>query len=189
MTVKWGTYYVGPPTNEKLSKNFTVSEFRSKDGANQVVISKALVDMLQKLRDKIGKPVIINSAYRTPQHNAAVGGASSSQHMYGTGADIRVDGMSPKELGRIAREVGFPYVKDDYPSHVHVDVRGLEAATPEGRQPVKVLVDGKKIAGDAYVEDGRTMVPVRFIAEALGAKVEWDQATRTVKITQSTSVV
>ena len=51
--------------------------------------------------------------------------------------------------------------------------------------PVKLVVDGREIACDVapQIVDGRVMVPVRFVAEALGCKVEWDADSRTVKIT------
>jgi len=51
--------------------------------------------------------------------------------------------------------------------------------------PVKLVVDGREIACDVppQIVDGRVMVPVRFVAEALGCKVEWDADSCTVKIT------
>jgi hypothetical protein len=51
---------------------------------------EALVEnVLDPLRERYGKPIIVNSGYRCPKHNAAVGGASGSQHMRGEAADIR----------------------------------------------------------------------------------------------------
>lgn len=59
--------------------------------------------------------------------------------------------------------------------------------TPEAKgdkNAITILVNGKEVKTDspAFIKDGRTMVPVRFISEALGLKVDWDQATRTVTI-------
>ena len=59
--------------------------------------------------------------------------------------------------------------------------------TPEAKgdkKAITILVNGKEVKTDspAFIKDGRTMVPVRFISEALGLKVDWDQATRTVTI-------
>ena len=48
-------------------------------------------------------PVVIHSAYRTPQYNAKVGGASHSQHCYGTAADISVKGQTPAAVAAYAR--------------------------------------------------------------------------------------
>lgn len=51
--------------------------------------------------------------------------------------------------------------------------------------PIKIVVDGKELTPDvpAQIIDGRTMVPIRFVAEALGAEVSWDAATNSVIIT------
>lgn len=50
---------------------------------------KALaVNVLQPARNQLGLPIKINSAYRNPQRNAAIGGATNSQHMYGQAVDI-----------------------------------------------------------------------------------------------------
>lgn len=50
-----------------LSDNFKVCEFRSKDGVDTVLVDESLVELLQAIRDRFGKPVIINSGYRTPR--------------------------------------------------------------------------------------------------------------------------
>lgn len=50
---------------------------------------KALVEnVLDPLREKYGKPIKVNSGYRCPKHNLAVGGATQSQHMKGEAADV-----------------------------------------------------------------------------------------------------
>lgn len=82
------TYSVKNQGNVKLSANFTVKEFACKDGSDSVLVDTALVEVLQKIRDYFGKPVIINSAYRTPEHNRKVGGSSGSYHVKGMAADI-----------------------------------------------------------------------------------------------------
>lgn len=58
-------------------------------------------------------------------------------------------------------------------------VKPSKAATP-----VNVKVNGKLVQSDvpAQIQDGRTLVPVRFVSQELGAKVDWDQATKTVLI-------
>ncbi len=88
-----------------------------------------LLEALEDFRAKVGKPVIINSAYRCPIHNAEVGGAPNSQHMLGEAADIRVTGMTAGQLEAIARTI--PAIKGigraDFQNYLHVDVR----STPE----------------------------------------------------------
>ena len=80
---------------KKLSTNFTVKEFACKDGSDAVLTAPRLVMVLQSIRSHFAAPVVIHSAYRTPQYNAKVGGAAHSQHCYGTAADISVKGQTP----------------------------------------------------------------------------------------------
>lgn len=114
--------------NVRLSKNFTVKEFACSDGTDTVFISLALVNLLQKIRDRFGKAVIINSAYRTEAHNKAIGGATYSQHKYGLAADIRINGITPKAIAAyvetlmpLSGGIGI------YKSFVHVDVRRVRS--------------------------------------------------------------
>jgi uncharacterized protein YcbK (DUF882 family) len=71
-----------------LSPHFSRSEFRSRDGGALVGPSPALVHVLEHIRALRPGPLRIVSGYRTPAHNAAVGGAKHSRHMYGDAADI-----------------------------------------------------------------------------------------------------
>lgn len=112
--------------NIKISKNFKLKEFECKDGSHLVKIDSNLVTKLQKLRDLIGKPIIINSAYRTPSHNKKVNGSPTSQHLLGKAVDIRVNGISPDTLAKYAEKVGFDGI-GIYKNFVHVDVRGKKA--------------------------------------------------------------
>ena len=75
----------------KLSANFTVAEFACKDGSDPVFVDSSLAALLQKIRDHFGRPVVITSGYRTAEHNAAVGGSKSSQHLLGRAADFCVE--------------------------------------------------------------------------------------------------
>lgn len=86
----------------KLTKNFRKSEFDSKDGAEmpQTVLSnvKRLAKNLQALRDHVGKPISINSGYRSPEHNAKIGGVPNSAHILGMAADIKIEGLTPSQV-------------------------------------------------------------------------------------------
>lgn len=115
---------------KKLSSNFTVKEFACSDGSDAVLVAPRLVMVLQSIRSHFGKAVTVNSAYRTPQKNASVGGAAQSQHCYGTAADIVVKGVSPAKVAAYAREimpdwggVGI-YARQGF---THVDVREVKA--------------------------------------------------------------
>lgn len=118
------SYIMDTEANEKVGKYFKVKEFACKDGSQVVFIDSYLVSILDILRNKVGKPVIINSGYRTPTRNKAVNGAKYSYHMRGMAADIRINGMSAKEIANKLNEI----VPDEcgiivYSTWVHIDTR------------------------------------------------------------------
>ena len=96
----------------KLSKNFSLEEMcRSNTArvrglpnvpnAEQVKNLQQLCEnVLQPLRDHLGKPVVINSGFRSQAVNMAVGGAKNSQHTKGEAADIKCK--------------DYPYAKEIY---------------------------------------------------------------------------
>lgn len=108
----------------KLTANFAIYEFACKGSGccSTVKIDSELVAILQKIREHFGKPVYINSAYRCAKHNAAVGGSSGSYHTKGRAADIRVDGVDPKEIAKYAESIGVKGI-GLYSNFVHVDTR------------------------------------------------------------------
>jgi len=120
----------------KLTNNFTLEEFNSKCGRdipNNVLPNiLQLAKNLQVLRDAIGKSISITSGYRSPQHNKKIGGAKDSQHVKGLAADIKVSGMTPKEVALVIEGlIEQGKMKQGgigiYPSWVHYDVRGTKA--------------------------------------------------------------
>lgn len=118
------SYFVNVDGNEQLGKYFKVKEFACKDDSPIVFVDTYLYNVLNILRNKLDKPVIITSGYRTPEWNKKCGGAKYSYHMRGMAADIRVNGMSAKELANKLNEI----VPDEcgiivYNSWVHFDVR------------------------------------------------------------------
>lgn len=121
--------------NRRLAPDFKVREFRCKDGTDTVMVDEVLTVVLQCIREHFGKPVTITSGYRTPAHNAAVGGAKSSQHLLGRAADIRVAGVSVEDVAAYAESlmpdwggVGrYPVKADRATGWVHVDTRADKA--------------------------------------------------------------
>lgn len=103
--VEINAYSKAKDGGKKLSANFTVKEFACKDGSDAVLTAPRLVMVLQSIRSHFAAPVVIHSAYRTPQYNAKVGGAAHSQHCYGTAADISVRGQTPAAVAAYAREL------------------------------------------------------------------------------------
>lgn len=126
-----------------LTPNFKLSEFACKDGtpvpASLMPNIIRLAGELQKLRDYIGKPIRINSAYRTPEYNKRIGGAKNSMHVKGMAADITVKGMTSTELYDTIEKLIAEKVVDFkgvgvYNTFVHVDVRATKARWDERRK-------------------------------------------------------
>jgi hypothetical protein len=105
----------------RLSEHFTQSEFSCKC-CGKVKVNIQLIISLEKLREKVGVPIIITSGYRCPLHNKAVGGAKHSQHQFGNAVDIKVRGYSPTQVSKLAKECGFTWTKV-YSRWTHIDVR------------------------------------------------------------------
>ena len=86
--------------------NFSPAEIACR-GTGKLLVNEPALDKLQALRDRLGKPLIIRSAYRSPEHNRAVGGAPRSKHMDGTAFDIAMSNHDPVVFEAAAREAGF----------------------------------------------------------------------------------
>ncbi|KZD03066.1 YcbK family protein [Oceanibaculum pacificum] len=87
-------------------KNFSPAEIACR-GTGSLRINEEALDKLQALRDQLGRPLIVRSAYRSPAHNRAVGGAPHSKHLDGTAFDIAMANHDPAAFEAAAREVGF----------------------------------------------------------------------------------
>lgn len=106
---------------------FSRSEFRckcGKCGGFPEEPDEELVKLLETIREHFGAPVTVTSGVRCEVHNSAVGGASRSQHLYGTAADIKVKGIAPEAVAAYAEEL-LPGTGGigRYGSFTHVDVR------------------------------------------------------------------
>lgn len=116
---------------KQLSPAFKVREFRCRDGSDAIMIDQTLVVLLQAIREHFGKAVVITSGYRTAAHNAAVGGAKSSQHLLGRAADIQVADTPVEDVAAYAESlmptwggVGrYPVKAGRTKGWVHVDTR------------------------------------------------------------------
>jgi uncharacterized protein YcbK (DUF882 family) len=120
-----------------LSANFTKKEFENSDMANRYGIvnimndvqtenAKALCqNVLQPLRDKLGKPIIITSGFRSRLLNQHVNGAANSQHMKGEAADIQVVGIEIAELVNIIKDTlpVWHQLINEYDEWVHISYK------------------------------------------------------------------
>jgi hypothetical protein len=86
--------------------NFSLAEISCR-GTDKLLINAPALDKLQALRDRLGKPLILRSAYRSQEHNRAVDGAPQSKHMNGTLFDIAMSNHDPVAFEAAARAVGF----------------------------------------------------------------------------------
>ena len=116
--------------SERLTTNFTLGEMcvTSKalpnvpGRAEKAALLALCEHILQPLRDNLDLPIKVTSGYRSEAVNAAVGGSSSSQHKLGQAADIRVAGMTPKQVCEaiIALDLPFDQLIEEHNSWVHV---------------------------------------------------------------------
>mgnify|MGYP002622905691 FL=1 len=117
---------------------------------------RALVDeVLDPVREKLGKAIVVNSGYRCPRHNAAVGGVRNSQHLRGEAADIRICGITDlrnqgimdlrnqgiAELVEAIREHGVFDQLIVYPGFVHVSYKRPSAGSGTGNR--KQILSGR----------------------------------------------
>lgn len=101
--------------------------FACQDGSDPIFIDSELVSVLQKIRNHFGKAVTITSACRTPNHNKNVGGTTYSQHLYGKAADIKVQGIAPKDVAQYAETLLDEGGIGIYNTFTHIDVRSTKS--------------------------------------------------------------
>jgi uncharacterized protein YcbK (DUF882 family) len=120
----------------RITENFSLSEFDCKDGSElpTALLPNVLdlADNLQVLRDYLGVPISINSAYRSLDYNRKIGGATNSQHLLAKAADIVVESKTSEEVTNIIK-----YLISEgkmvqgglkaYKTFTHYDIRGYKA--------------------------------------------------------------
>ena len=162
------------PQNLWRWPNFSPAEIACR-GTGQIRLHPEALDKLQALRDRLGKPLIVRSAYRSPEHNRAVGGATRSKHLDGAAFDIAMANHDPAAFEAAAREVGFLgfgfYPRSGF---IHVDLgpaqqwgerfpvraTAFAAETPPARE---VLAESRTMKGGAFAERRISLTPLRRI--------------------------
>lgn len=98
----------------------------------------ALLELVKKAVD--GRPVMINSAFRSKAVNDAVGSSDGSQHRKFCAADVRVPGMTPDQVVRacIAAKIPFDQIIREYDRWTHISIPNAPAAKPRGS---KLIID------------------------------------------------
>ena len=124
-----------------LSPHFTLEELTHTDHRefdntpNEAELDnlKRLAAFLEEVKTVLGgKPVMVNSAFRSKQVNDAVKSKDSSQHRLGCAADIRVPGMTPDEVVKavIASGIGYDQVIREFDRWTHISVPNTKEMTP-----------------------------------------------------------
>lgn len=119
-----------------LTEHFTLEELTHSEAAlrngwdntpngDEIANLTRLAQLLEQVKKAVGgKPVMINSGFRSKQVNDAVGSKDSSQHRLGCAADIRVPGMTPKQVVEacIAAAVPFDQIILEFDAWTHISV-------------------------------------------------------------------
>ena len=119
MTTSYYTHWRDVPESAWRWKNFSPAEIACR-GSRSLRINEEALDKLQALRDRLAKPLIVRSAYRSPAHTQAIGGAPRSRHLDGAAFDIAMTNHDPVAFEEAARAVGFKGL-GLYPESIRVD--------------------------------------------------------------------
>jgi len=124
-----------------LSEHFTLEEltatshreFDNTPNATEIANLTRLAATLEQVKTLLGgKPVMINSGFRSKQVNDSVGSKDTSQHRIGCAADIRVPGMTPSEVVKaiIASDIGYDQIIREFNSWTHISVPDMPSRPP-----------------------------------------------------------
>ena len=124
-----------------LSEHFTLEEltatshreFDNTPKASELANLMRLAALLEQVKTVLGgKPVMINSGFRSKQVNDSVGSKDTSQHRIGCAADIRVPDMTPNEVVQalIKSDIGYDQLIREFDSWTHISVPNDSATAP-----------------------------------------------------------
>ena len=102
-----------------------------------------LAEFLEQVKTVLGgKPIMVNSAFRSKAVNDSVGSKDTSQHRLGCAADIRVPGMTPDAVVRAVIDAGLPYdqIIREFDAWTHISVTN----TPDGAPRKQALIIDKQ---------------------------------------------
>ena len=124
-----------------LTEHFTVDELTHTDHRDldntpneaEMANLRRLAQFLEQVKEVLGgKPIMVNSAFRSKAVNDAVGSKDTSQHRLGCAADLRVPGMTPDEVVKaiIASGIGYDQVIREFDRWTHVSIPNLSTGVP-----------------------------------------------------------
>jgi zinc D-Ala-D-Ala carboxypeptidase len=125
----------------QLTKNFSLEELTHTDhreldntpNESEIANIQRLAEFLEQVKEVLGgKPIMVNSAFRSKAVNDAVGSKDTSQHRVGCAADIRVPSMTPDQVVRaiIASGIGYDQVIREFDRWTHVSIPNQAGAAP-----------------------------------------------------------
>ena len=124
-----------------MTPHFTLDELTHTDhrtldntpNETELANIQRLAEFLEELKNLLGgKPIMVNSAFRSKAVNDAVGSKDTSQHRIGCAADIRVPGMTPDQVVRaiIASDLGFDQVIREFDRWTHISIPNQASGSP-----------------------------------------------------------
>ena len=125
-----------------LSPHFTLAEltytdhrqFDNTPTQNEISNLQRLANFLEQVKTILGgKPIMVNSAFRSKQVNDAVGSKDSSQHRIGCAADFRVPGMTPDQVVKAIIAANLPYqqIIREFDAWTHISITNAPNAIPK----------------------------------------------------------
>jgi len=124
-----------------LTPHFSLEELTHTDhreldntpNSSEINNLKRLAEMLEEVKDLLdGKPIMVNSAFRSKAVNDAVGSKDTSQHRVGCAADIRVPGLTPDQVVKaiIGSPIAYDQIIREFDSWTHISVPNNPSGTP-----------------------------------------------------------
>jgi putative chitinase len=124
-----------------LTEHFTLEELTHTDhrelentpNETELANLKRLAEFLETVKSVLGgKPIMVNSAFRSKAVNDAVGSKDTSQHRVGCAADLRVPSMTPDEVVKaiIASGIGYDQIIREFDRWTHISVPNDANGTP-----------------------------------------------------------
>ena len=141
----------------QLSEHFTLEELTHTDHRDldntpneaELANLKRLAEFLEKVKGVLGgKPIMVNSAFRSKAVNDAVGSKDTSQHRVGCAADLRVPGMTPDEVVKaiIASGIGYDQVIREFDRWTHISIPNKLFDSPR-KQALIIDKQGTRVYG------------------------------------------
>jgi hypothetical protein len=124
-----------------MTPHFTLAEltatshrqFDNTPNEDETANLQRLAEFLEQVKTALdGKPIMVNSAFRSKQVNDSVGSKDTSQHRIGCAADLRVPGMTPDQVVRAVIAAGLPFdqIIREFDAWTHISVTNTPDGTP-----------------------------------------------------------